>query len=116
MADPQPSAALVRGTVDLLVLRALLGGELHGFAIARWIRDQSDEVVQFEDAALYQSLHRLQRQGLLSSRWGKSENNRRARFYTLTQVGRAQLAQQTREFHSYARAVARLLAPEGGAE
>lgn len=116
MPDPQPSATLLRGTVDLLVLRTLLSGEMHGFAIARWIREGSDEVVQFEDAALYQSLHRLQRQGLLSSRWGRSENNRRARFYALTEKGRTQLAAQTREFHSYARAVARLLAPEGGAE
>ena len=60
MSDPQASSTLLRGTVDLLVLRALQVEEMHGFAIARWIRDRSGDVVQFEDAALYQSLHRLQ--------------------------------------------------------
>lgn len=115
MTDAQASSTLVRGTVDLLVLRTLAGGELHGFAIARSIRDGSDQVVNFEDAALYQSLHRLQRQGLLASRWGRSENNRRARFYTLTDKGRARLKAQTREFHSFTRAVMRILSGDTGA-
>ncbi|MEQ8330299.1 MAG: PadR family transcriptional regulator [Longimicrobiales bacterium] len=109
MGDTQASSTLLRGTVDLMVLRALQSGEMHGFAIARWIRDGSGDVVQFEDAALYQSLHRLQRQGLVSSRWGRSENNRRARFYTLTEGGRTRLADGAEEFHSFARAVTRLL-------
>ncbi len=113
---PAPtSSTLLRGTVDLLVLRTLLSGEMHGFAIARWIREGSAEVVQFEDAALYQSLHRLQRQGFVSSRWGRSENNRRARFYTLTGRGHAHLGEQTREFHTYAQAVFRLLARDADA-
>lgn len=114
MTDPQASSTLLRGSVDLLVLRALHSGEMHGFAIARWIRDESGDVVQFEDAALYQSLHRLQRQGLVSSRWGRSENNRRARFYTLTDKGRTHLTRQTEEFHSFARAVTRLLGTDAG--
>ena len=112
MSDPQAPSTLLRGSVDLLVLRALQVEEMHGFAIARWIRDRSGEVVQFEDAALYQSLHRLQRQGRVSSRWGRSETNRRARFYTLTEAGRAHLDRQTEEFHSFARAVTRLLGSE----
>ena len=110
--NPPTSPTLLRGTVDMLVLRTLLSGEMHGFAISRWIREGSADVVQFEDAALYQSLHRLQRQGLVSSRWGRSENNRRARFYTLTRTGRRHLSEQTREFHTYAEAVNRLLARE----
>jgi transcriptional regulator len=103
------STNLVRGTVDLVVLRTLTQGPMHGFSIARWIRDRGGEVVSFEDAALYQSLHRLERQGLVASSWGRSENNRRARFYTLTAKGRGRLETETSAFHSYAKAIARLL-------
>lgn len=100
---------LMRGTLDLLVLRALERGEAHGFAIARWIRSESDDAVGFEDAALYQSLHRLERQGTVASSWGRSENNRRARFYRLTSKGRKRLGEETAAFRSYAEAVMRLL-------
>ncbi len=100
---------LMRGTLDLLVLRALERGEAHGFAIARWIRSESEDAVSFEDAALYQSLHRLERQGLVASSWGRSENNRRARFYRLTNKGRGRLDEDTAAFRSYAEAVMRLL-------
>jgi transcriptional regulator len=106
------SSNLVRGTVDLIVLRTLLQGTMHGFAIARWIRDRSGDAVAFEDAALYQSLHRLERQGLVESSWGRSENNRRARFYTLTRKGRGRLRTETDAFHSYAAAIAGLLEAE----
>ncbi len=100
---------LVRGTVDLVVLRTLTQGPMHGFAIARWIREHAGDVVAFEDAALYQSLHRLERQGLLSSSWGRSENNRRARFYTLTKKGTRRLEEDADAFRSYAAAITRLL-------
>lgn len=103
------SSNLMRGTVDLLVLKALERDAMHGFAIARWIRDGSHEAVHFEDAALYQSLHRLERQGLVESSWGRSEANRRARFYRLTARGRRRLASKARDFRSYADAVTRLL-------
>lgn len=103
------SSTLLRGTLDLLVLRTLTRGEMHGFAIAQWIRERGDEVVQFEDAALYQSLHRLHRQGLLASRWGRSDKNKRARFYELTAKGRERLPEQVRDFQAFARAVNRLL-------
>lgn len=106
------STKLVRGTVDLIVLRTLLQGPMHGFAIARWIRDHSGEAVSFEDAALYQSLHRLERQGLVESSWGRSENNRRARFYTLTRKGRGRLQVETDAFNSYAAAMKSLLEAE----
>jgi len=107
-----PEAAtnnLVRGTLDVMVLRALAREELHGFAIARWIRDTGGEAVTFEDAALYQALHRLQRKGLVESSWGRSENNRRARFYHLTAKGRKKLSQEAEAFRSFASAVTRLL-------
>lgn len=100
---------LVRGTLDLVVLRTLRQGPMHGFAIARWIRDGSDDVVRFEDAALYQSLHRMQRQGLVTSSWGRSENNRRARFYALTSKGERRLEDEADAFRSYADAITRLL-------
>ncbi len=106
------STNLVRGTVDLVVLRTLDRGPdegMHGFAIARWIRRGSDDVVSFEDAALYQSLHRLERQGLLASSWGRSENNRRARFYRLTPKGKKRLDVDAAAFRSYADAITRLL-------
>lgn len=106
------STNLVRGTVDLIVLRTLLQGPMHGFAIARWIRDRSGDAVSFEDAALYQSLHRLERQGLVASSWGRSENNRRARFYTLTGKGHGRLQAETDAFHSYAAAITSLLEAE----
>jgi len=100
---------LVRGTVDLVVLRTLTQGPMHGFAIARWIREHGGEVVAFEDAALYQSLHRMERQGLVESSWGRSENNRRARFYTLTRKGERRLDTDADAFRSYAEAMTRLL-------
>lgn len=103
------STNLVRGTVDLIVLQALQQGPQHGFSIARWIRGNSHEVLSFEDAALYQSLHRLDRQGLVDSSWGRSENNRRARFYRLTAKGRKRLEAETKAFHTYAHAITRLL-------
>lgn len=106
------SPNLVRGTVDLVVLQTLDQGPpkgMHGFAIARWIRLGSDDVVSFEDAALYQSLHRLERQGLVASGWGRSENNRRARFYRLTAKGRRRLTKEAKAFRSYAEAITRLL-------
>ena len=103
---------LLRGTVDLLVLKTLMHGPKHGFAIARWIREGSDDLVSFEDAALYQSLHRLERQEMVESSWGVSDNNRRARFYSITVKGRERLEKESSAFRTYAEAVNRLLETE----
>ena len=100
---------LVRGTVDLLVLRALSTGSLHGYGVWEWIRTQSEDVVQIEDAALYQCLHRLEAKGLVRSSWGRSEKNRKAKFYELTDKGRARLEEEEGAWHRYAEAVAQLL-------
>ncbi len=110
MGDPSTNK-LLRGTLDLIVLRALQRAQepMHGLAIARWIREEGDAAVRFEDAALYQSLHRLQRQGHLESDWGRSDLNRRARFYRLTRKGRERLDQEKAAFRAYADAVTRLL-------
>jgi transcriptional regulator len=100
--------------VDLMVLGCLERGPAHGLAIARWIREGSDDVVSFEDAALYQSLHRLERKGMVTSEWGRSDSNRRARFYQLTARGRRRLASEAKEFHDLTRAITRLLGADGG--
>jgi transcriptional regulator len=96
---------LLQGTLDLLVLRCLKEGAQHGYAIASIVRDQTGGDLSIEDAALYQSLHRLHRQHLVDAEWGPSENNRRARFYTLTTAGRNRLREETANWRRYTRAV-----------
>lgn len=96
---------LLQGTLDLLVLRCLAGGPRHGYAIASMVREQTGGDLTIEDAALYQSLHRLHRQHLVDGEWGPSENNRRARFYKLTSTGRARLREETTNWRRYVRAV-----------
>src|SRR5262245_64005142 len=94
---------LVQGTLDLLVLRALAFGPMHGYGIANLVRARTDGQLAIEDAALYQALHRLDRQGLVDAEWAPSENNRRARFYTLTPEGRRRLREETVTWRRYAR-------------
>lgn len=105
----RPPLALLQGTVDLLVLKALTWGPQHGYAISRWIRERSKGALGLEDAGLYQALHRLERRGWLEPTWGLSENNRRARYYALTDDGRAQLRVETGTWRQYATAVFRVL-------
>src|SRR5829696_7499130 len=106
---------LLLGTLDLLVLRTLAWGPRHGYAIARWIRDTSEDAILVEDRALYLALHRLEDRGWVESEWGLSENNRRAKFYRLTAAGRAELTQRVADWSRFTRAVNRILtaAPEG---
>jgi len=101
---------LVQGTVDLLVLRALAAGAMHGYGIATIVRERTGGELTIEDAALYQALHRLDRQGLVDAEWGPSENNRRARYYALTPEGRRRLRDETTNWRRYARAVELMLA------
>ena len=101
--------AVLQGTLDLLVLRCLLAGPRHGYAIATMVRDQTRGDLTVEDAALYQALHRLHRQDLVDAEWGPSENNRRARFYTLTPTGRKRLREETANWRRYVRAVDAIL-------
>ena len=79
---------VLRGTLDLMILQALKHGPEHGFGITRWIRERSGDVLNVEDGALYPALHRLVERGWIAAEWGVSENNRRARFYSLTPAGR----------------------------
>ena len=87
--------ALVPGTVDLLVLAAVAAAPNHGYGVARWIRETTDDAFVIEDGALYTALHRLEKRGLLRAKWGASDANRRAKFYSLTAKGRRVLEQQT---------------------
>ena len=102
---PTNPLPLLQGTLDLLVLRCLSGGTRHGYEIASIVREQTRGELSIEDAALYQSLHRLHRQHLVDAEWGPSANNRRARFYALTPAGRARLREETTNWRRYARAV-----------
>ena len=100
---------LLRGTLDVLVLKTLSWGPRHGYAVARWIKETSDGTITVEDRALYVSLHRLEERGLVSSEWGLSENNRKAKYYELTAQGRRQLRAKAADWTSYATAVFRIL-------
>ena len=100
-----PPLPLVQGTLDLLILRVLASGPNHGYGIASRVNEWTDEDLAIEDAALYQALHRLDRQGLVEAEWAASENNRRARYYTLTSEGRNHLRAQTAAWRRYTRAV-----------
>jgi len=100
---------LLQGTLDLLVLKALSWGPKHGYGVARWIRETTDEVLQVEDRALYVSLHRMEERGWIEAEWGVSENNRKAKYYELTPAGRRQLRVQSERFETYAEAVFKVL-------
>ena len=105
-ASPLP---LLQGTLDLLLLGALASGPMHGYGIATLVHERTDGHLAVEDAALYQALHRLDRQGLVEAEWRASENNRRARYYTLTPAGRRRLREATADWRRYSRAVAAVL-------
>ena len=105
------SVDLLQGTLDLMILQTLVLGPAHGHTIAHAIEHRSDEVLQVEHGSLYPALHRLEDRGWISSYWGASENNRKARFYRLTAVGRRQLAEETTRWEKLVRAVNRVLRP-----
>ncbi len=100
---------LVRGTLDVLILKSLIWGPLHGYAITSLIQRQSDEALLVEEGTLYPALWRLENKGLLEAEWGLSENNRKAKFYRLTAGGRRQLRQEVKTWEAYATAVAKVL-------
>ena len=101
--------SLLQGTVDLLILRALQGGPAHGYWVSRWVRDRTGRVLAIEDAALYQALHRLEARGWIEAEWGLSENNRRAKYYSLTADGRRKLRAEVSTWKRYAEAVFKVL-------
>jgi transcriptional regulator len=110
--EEQERLALLQGTLDLLILRRLIFGPEHGQGIARAIQETSGDELLIEHGALYPALQRLEAKGWISAAWGASENNRRARFYTLTKAGRRQLARESTRWRRMAAAIGRVLGPE----
>jgi transcriptional regulator len=106
---PTPDLDLLQGTLDVLVLKTLTWGPRHGYAVARWIAETTDDALQVEEGALYTALHRLEKRGWVESEWGLSENNRRAKFYQLTAAGRGALRAQAQRWTQYAEAVFKVL-------
>ncbi len=110
MADPK-SGELLQGTLDMLILKTLLRRPMHGYAVAEFIQQTSQDVLRVEEGALYPALHRLELRGLLASEWGVSENNRRAKFYRLTTAGRSHLVSEADRWRRMTAAIARIMEP-----
>ena len=102
---------MLQGTVDILILRTLAWDSMHGYAISRWVDERSDGVLAVDGAALYRALHRLEARKWVVASWGVSENNRKAKYYTLTTAGRAQLRAESAVWRRYADAVSKVLRP-----
>jgi len=103
---------LYTGTLDLLILRTLEGEPVHGYGIARRIRDRTDGVLEVEQGALYPAVHRLNRKGWIRGEWGETETGRRARFYSLTDKGRTALRKEAARWDAHATAVYAVLGPQ----
>lgn len=112
---PRTDEEMLKGTLDMMILRTLQAGDAHGHTIAKIIERSSEDVLQVEQGSLYPALYRLEDRGWLSSSWGASENNRRAKFYRLTAAGRRQLERETRRWQRMTRAIGLVMgeAPEG---
>ena len=107
----ETSIDLLQGTVDVLILCTLAWEPMHGYGVSRFIRQRTDGVLTIESAALYQALHRLERKKWIRSEWGVSENNRRAKYYSITAEGRKQLRAETATLRTYVDAVFKVLEP-----
>lgn len=99
----------LQGTVEVLVLKILTRGPLHGYGIAKWLATRTDGVLELEDAALYQGLHRMESRGWIEARWGRSETGRKAKLYEITAAGRKRLSREARGFRDFAAAVLKVL-------
>jgi transcriptional regulator len=104
---------LLKGTLDVLVLKALAWGPMHGFEITVWLEERSTGQLSIDDSALYQALHRLEERGLVDPEWGVTQNNRRARYYSLTAKGKARLREESANMVRYARTVLDILGARG---
>ena len=108
---PKAGTKLLHGTLDTLILKTLSYGARHGYAVARWIEQQTGDAIQVEEGSLYPALYRLEKKGLLKSEWGVSELERRAKFYSLTERGQAKLDSETDEWLRFSAAVTTVLRP-----
>jgi PadR family transcriptional regulator, regulatory protein PadR len=108
---PKPTNPLLHGTLDALILKTLSWGPRHGYAVARWLEETTDDEIQVEEGSLYPALYRLEERGLIEAEWGMSELGRKAKIYRLTSRGRAQLKTETAEWERFTSAVSRVLLP-----
>lgn len=108
-----PDLDLLRGTLDLLILKTLSWGPMHGLAVLRWIEQTTHERLQIEEGALYPALHRMERKGWLDAEWGFTENNRKAKYYRLTAAGRKRLAAEVSKWSRYTEAMQLVLSAQG---
>jgi PadR family transcriptional regulator PadR len=108
----QTDAEMLKGTLDMMILRTLIAGDAHGHTIAKIIERTSEDVLEVEQGSLYPALHRLEDRGWVSSYWGASENNRKAKFYRLTATGRKHLVRETTRWRQMARAIALVMGEE----
>ncbi len=106
---PNHSVSLLQGTLEFLVLKTLSWGPMHGFAVGRWIRKTTDDALEIEEGALYPALHRMERRGWVESEWGVTENNRRAKYYQITRLGRDQLRREESSWTRYVSAVSKIM-------
>lgn len=111
----QPELDLVRGTLDLLILKTLSWGPMHGLAVLRWIENATQDQLQIEEGALYPALHRMESKGWLAADWGYTERNRKAKFYRITTAGRKHLASEQERWTRYTGVVGLVLAARGAA-
>ncbi len=102
---------LLQGTLAMLILKALEHESMHGYGVARTIEHATDDVLRVEEGSLYPALHRMEKRGWIASAWGRSENQRRAKYYQLTPLGREQLSEEVTEWERYASAVAQMMRP-----
>ncbi len=112
MPTPRDPGDLLQGTLGILILKSLLLGPAHGYAVSRWIEETTADVLRIEEGSLYPALRRLEDRGFVASEWGLSENNRRARFYTITAAGRKHLRNEASVWLRYSQAVTRVLRAE----
>ena len=112
----QPQNEMLKGTLDMMILRTLVGGDAHGHTIAKVIEHTSEDVLEVEQGSLYPALHRLEDRKWVCSYWGVSENNRKAKFYRLTAEGRKQLVRETSRWRQMTRAIGLVMGEEGGAQ
>ena len=106
MEDKNENGELIQGTLEMLILKALIRGPMHGYAVAEWIHQTSQQVLKVEEGALYPALHRLELRGVLKAEWGLSDNNRRAKFYRLTAGGKKLLSTESQRWTRLSAAVA----------
>ena len=111
MPKPNPANSLLHGTLEALILKTLVAAPRHGYAIARWIEETTDELLQIEEGSLYPALYRMERKGWIEAEWGMSELGRKAKLYKLTPQGRQQLKAETEQWARFASAVSKVLLP-----